>query len=89
MPADVSEILSERVRDYAVKAFEAVGGEGFARVDFFLTDGNKLVINEINTIPGFTAFSMFPLLWEAAGVPYPDVIDRLLTLALERPLGLR
>jgi len=89
VPADVSEILSERVRDYAVKAFEAVGGEGFARVDFFLTDGNKLVINEINTIPGFTAFSMFPLLWEAAGVPYPELIDRLLTLALARPIGLR
>jgi D-alanine-D-alanine ligase len=89
VPADVSEILSERIRDYAVKAFEAVGGEGFARVDFFVTDGNKLVINEINTIPGFTAFSMFPLLWEAAGVPYPELIDRLLTLALERPLGLR
>jgi D-alanine-D-alanine ligase len=89
VPADVSEILSERVRDYAVKAFEAVGGEGFARVDFFLTEGNKLVINEINTIPGFTAFSMFPLLWEASGVAYPELIDRLLALALERPLGLR
>lgn len=89
VPADVSEILSARIRDYAVKAFEAVGGEGFARVDFFLTDGNKLVINEINTIPGFTAFSMFPLLWEAAGVPYAELIDRLLTLALDRPLGLR
>jgi D-alanine-D-alanine ligase len=89
VPADISETLSARIRDYAVKAFEAVGAEGFARVDFFVTDGNKLVINEINTIPGFTAFSMFPLLWEASGVSYPELIDRLLTLALERPLGLR
>jgi D-alanine-D-alanine ligase len=89
VPADVAHVVSERIRDYAVKAFEAVGAEGFARVDFFLTEGNKLVINEINTIPGFTAFSMFPLLWEAAGVAYSELIDRLLTLAMERPLGLR
>jgi D-alanine-D-alanine ligase len=60
-----------------------------ARVDFFLRRDGSLVVNEINTIPGFTAFSMFPLLWEASGVPYPDLIDRLISLAAERPLGLR
>ena len=85
---DIPQTIADRVRDYSVKAFEAVGGEGFARVDFFLV-GDHLVVNEINTIPGFTAFSMFPLLWEASGVPYPDLIERLIRLALERPLGLR
>ena len=89
VPADLPETVSERIRDFAVKAFEAIGGEGFARVDFFLSGRDKIVINEINTIPGFTAFSMFPLLWEASGVPYAELIDRLLTLATERPLGLR
>jgi D-alanine-D-alanine ligase len=89
VPADIPETVADRIRDYAVKAFEAVGGEGFARVDFFLTGDNDLVVNEINTIPGFTAFSMFPLLWEASGVPYSELIDRLITLAAERPLGLR
>jgi len=88
VPADIPQTVANRVRDYSVKAFEAVGGEGFARVDFFLV-GDQLVVNEINTIPGFTAFSMFPLLWEASGVPYPDLIDRLISLAVERPLGLR
>lgn len=88
VPADIPDIVAERVRDYSVKAFEAVGGEGFARVDFFLV-GEDLVVNEINTIPGFTAFSMFPLLWEASGVPYHELIDRLISLAAERPLGLR
>lgn len=88
VPADIPETVAERIQDYAVKAFEAVGAEGFARVDFFLT-GDDLVINEINTIPGFTAFSMFPLLWEATGVPYAELINRLISLAAERPLGLR
>ncbi|MFL6089187.1 MAG: D-alanine--D-alanine ligase family protein [Aeromicrobium sp.] len=88
VPADIPEVVADRIRDYAVKAFEAVGAEGFARVDFFLS-GDNLVVNEINTIPGFTAFSMFPLLWKASGVPYAELIDRLITLAAERPLGLR
>ncbi len=88
VPADLPATVAERIREYSVKAFEAVGGEGFARVDFFLV-GDDLVVNEINTIPGFTAFSMFPLLWEASGVPYAELIDRLISLAAERPLGLR
>ena len=88
VPADIPHSVADRVREYSVKAFEAIGGEGFARVDFFLVN-DHLVVNEINTIPGFTSFSMFPLLWEASGVPYPELIDRLIRLALERPLGLR
>ncbi|MEV7395953.1 D-alanine--D-alanine ligase family protein [Aeromicrobium sp. NPDC092404] len=87
-PADVPETLSERIRTYAVQAFEAVGCEGLARVDFFLTD-DGLVINEINTMPGFTPFSMFPVLWQASGVSYPELVERLIQLAIERETGLR
>lgn len=88
VPAEISETLSERIRTYAVQAFEAVGCEGLARVDFFDTD-DGLVINEINTMPGFTPFSMFPLLWEASGVPYAELVERLIQLALNRDTGLR
>lgn len=88
VPADVDPTLEARVQRYALKAFQAIGGEGLARVDFFDTD-EGLVINEINTMPGFTPFSMFPLLWEASGVPYPELVDRLLRLALDRSVGLR
>lgn len=88
VPADVADDVSGRIRGYAVKAFEAIGGEGLARVDFF-DSADGLVINEINTMPGFTPFSMFPLLWEASGVAYAELVDRLLQLALARPTGLR
>ncbi len=88
VPADIPETLSERIRTYAVQAFESIGCEGLARVDFFETD-DGLVINEINTMPGFTPFSMFPLLWEASGVPYAELIERLIQLALNRQTGLR
>jgi D-alanine-D-alanine ligase len=89
VPADIPEVLSERIRDYAVRAFEAIGAEGLARVDFFLNDAGDLVVNEINTMPGFTPFSMFPLLWEASEVSYAELVDRLIQLAIDRPLGLR
>jgi D-alanine-D-alanine ligase len=89
VPADIPEVLSERIRGYAVQAFEAIGCEGLARVDFFLTDRGELVVNEINTMPGFTPYSMFPLLWEASGVTYAELVERLVQLALDRPLGLR
>ncbi len=88
VPADIPVTLSERIRAYAVQAFEAVGCEGLARVDFFATD-DGLVINEINTMPGFTPYSMFPVLWQASGVTYPELVDRLIQLALNRPRGLR
>ena len=89
VPADIPEVLSDRIRAYAVQAFEAIGAEGLARVDFFLNDADELVVNEINTMPGFTPYSMFPLLWEASDVPYAELVDRLIQLALDRPLGLR
>ncbi len=81
--------MSERVRDLAVRAFEAIGAEGIARVDVFVTPEQEVVVNEINTMPGFTPISMYPKMWEASGLPYPDLIDELIQLALERPTGLR
>lgn len=73
----------------ASRAFESIGGEGLARVDFFLTADGRPVINEINTMPGFTEHSMFPRVWSASGLDYPSLVDRLLQLALRRPTGLR
>jgi D-alanine-D-alanine ligase len=85
VPADLSEPLARAVRHFAVEAFKAVDCAGMARVDFFLEQGsNRIFVNEINTIPGFTPISMYPKLWAASGVPYPELIDRLIQLALER-----
>jgi len=89
VPADIPDVLADRIRAYAVQAFEAIGCEGLARVDFFLHGDGELVVNEINTMPGFTPYSMFPLLWEASGLTYAELVDRLLQLALDRPTGLR
>jgi D-alanine-D-alanine ligase len=89
VPADVVDDLAREVKQLAVRAFEAIGCEGLARVDVFVTHAGQVVINEINTMPGFTAHSMFPRMWAATGVPYPDLIDHLITLALRRPVGLR
>jgi D-alanine-D-alanine ligase len=89
VPADIGDELSERVRDLAVRAFEAIGAEGLARVDFFVLPGGDVVINEINTMPGFTPTSMFPRMWAASGLDYPALVERLITLAAQRPLGLR
>ena len=88
-PADLPEAVSERVRELAVRAFEAIGAEGIARVDVFVTPDDDVVLNEINTMPGFTPISMYPKMWEASGLPYPDLIDELIQLALERRTGLR
>ena len=76
-------------RATAVRAFDAVGCEGLARVDVFVTDDGDVVVNEINTMPGFTPFSMYPRMWAATGTDYPTLVDELLQLALERPTGLR
>ena len=65
-------------------AFRAIDGAGMARVDFFLTPDGRLYLNEVNTIPGFTSISMYPRLWEASGLAYPDLVDRLIELAIER-----
>jgi D-alanine-D-alanine ligase len=85
IPAPLEEELAERVRALAIAAFRAIDACGMARVDFLLSrETGELVVNEINTIPGFTAVSMYPRLWEASGLPYPALLDRLIELALER-----
>ena len=86
IPAPVSPQAAEEVRRMALAAFRALDLCGMARVDFFLEkrSGGRLVLNEVNTLPGFTSISMYPKLWEASGVPYPELLGRLLDLALER-----
>jgi len=85
VPADLPENISGKVRKIALCAFKAIDAAGMARVDFFVTKKeNKIYLNEINTIPGFTSVSMYPRLWEASGVSYPELIDRLIQMALER-----
>jgi D-alanine-D-alanine ligase len=74
----------EEVRRLAVEVFRLVGCAGMARVDFFVTEEDGVLVNELNTIPGFTATSVYAKLWDATGVPYPELLDRLLQLALER-----
>ncbi len=88
-PADLPPDVVARVRDTAVRAFDAVGCEGLARVDVFVTADGDVVVNEINTMPGFTPFSMYPRMWAATGTDYPTLVDALLQLALQRPTGLR
>lgn len=75
---------AEAVREAAAKIFNAVDGYGLSRVDFFVTNDGEVIFNEINTMPGFTAISMYPMLWEAAGIPKPELVDRLIDLAFER-----
>ena len=75
---------AERVREAAAKIFNAVDGYGLSRVDFFVTSDGEVIFNEINTMPGFTAISMYPMLWEAAGISKPELVDRLIDLAFER-----
>lgn len=80
-PAELPEDVTQLVRDQAVRAFEAVDGAGLSRVDFFYTYDDELVINEINTMPGFTPISMYPQMWQRTGIEYPELIDSLLQLA--------
>lgn len=85
IPAKLPKKILERIQRDAVRAFQAVDGSGLARVDFFVESGtNRVIINEINTLPGFTSISMYPKMWEATGVSYPALLDRLVQLALER-----
>ncbi len=85
IPAPLGEAETAEVRDLAVRAFRACRGEGMARVDFFLAaDGRGFLVNEVNTIPGFTPISMYPKLWAASGLAYPELLDRLIDLAIER-----
>ncbi len=84
IPARIPEEAAEQVRDMAVRVYQAIGCAGLSRVDFFVTDdGNRVVFNEINTIPGFTSISMYPKLFAASGIPYPQLIDELIRLATE------
>jgi len=85
IPAPIPEATAELVRQLALKAFKAIDCQGMARVDFLLDkDNDELYLNELNTIPGFTSISMYPKLWEACGLSYPKLVDRLIELALER-----
>ena len=84
IPARISEEVEEQVRELAVNVYSAIGCQGLSRVDFFVTyEGNRIVFNEINTLPGFTSISMYPKLFAASGIPYAQLIDELLKLAME------
>ncbi|MFN8194733.1 MAG: D-alanine--D-alanine ligase family protein [Nocardioidaceae bacterium] len=89
VPAQLPEEVAEQLRDLAARSFDAVGCEGLARVDFFVMPDDSVVVNEINTMPGFTPTSMFPRMWAASGLDYPSLVDRLIQLALHRGTGLR
>ena len=89
VPAPLTEEQTAEVRRLAVEAFDAASCEGLVRADFFLTEDGEFVINEINTMPGFTPISMYPKMWEASGISYPDLVDRLIQAALRRSTGLR
>ena len=84
IPARIDEEVAEQVRDAAVKIYSAIGCQGLSRVDFFVTyEDNRVVFNEINTLPGFTSISMYPKLFDASGIPYGQLLDELLNLAME------
>ncbi len=84
IPADIPDSKSAEIRDIAVRAFKALNCTGLARVDFFMKEDGTVILNEINTMPGFTSISMFPKLMEHMGISYPELLDRLISLALER-----
>jgi len=89
VPAPLTPEETARVQELAVRAFDAASCEGLVRADFFLTDDGEFVINEINTMPGFTPISMYPRMWQESGVGYAELIDRLIQAALRRETGLR
>lgn len=85
IPAEIPAEVVAQIQQLAVRAFQAIDGSGLSRVDFFLERGtDNLLVNEINTMPGFTSISMYPKMWEASGIPYSELIDRLIQLAIER-----
>jgi len=85
IPAPVDPDVAENVRSIAIRAFLAVDAAGMARVDFFMErSSGRIIVNELNTLPGFTRISMYPKLWEASGLSYPRLIERLVDLAIER-----
>jgi D-alanine-D-alanine ligase len=84
VPADLPDGVREKVRELSAQAFRALACEGMARIDFFLREDGELLINEVNTLPGFTKISMYPKVLEASGVSYPELVDRLIRHALAR-----
>ena len=84
VPADIDGDTQARIQQVALRAYQALDCAGLARVDVFLTPGGEIVVNEINTLPGFTRISMYPKLWQASGLSYPQLVTRLIELALER-----
>ncbi len=85
IPAQLSKEMSDQIREYAVRAYKAIDCAGMARADFFVdVEMNQIYLNELNTLPGFTSISMYPKLWQASGMTYPQLVDRLIELALER-----
>lgn len=89
VPAPLTPEQTARVQELAVQAFDAVSCEGLVRADFFLTEDGEFVINEINTMPGFTPISMYPRMWQESGMSYPELVDALIQAALRRSTGLR
>lgn len=84
IPAKISNEITQQIQDFAIKTFQTLSCEGLGRVDFFLKDNGEIIVNEINTIPGFTKISMYPKLWEASGISYKELISKLIQLAIER-----
>jgi D-alanine-D-alanine ligase len=84
IPANVSDNVKEKIQKYAVDAFRALDCSGISRVDFFVTDTEDIILNEINTLPGFTSISMYSKLWDASGIKYKDLVEKLINLAFER-----
>lgn len=85
IPAQIPAEMSKQIREYAARAYQAIDCAGMARADFFIDmDMNRIYLNELNTLPGFTSISMYPKLWQASGLEYPQLVDRLIELALER-----
>ena len=85
IPANISKEIASEIQEMAIKAFLAVDGAGLGRLDFFyIEETGEILINEINTLPGFTALSMYPQLWEATGIPFSELVDQLIQLALKR-----
>jgi D-alanine-D-alanine ligase len=84
IPAEIPDEVEDTMKDMALRAFKVLDCSGLVRADFFVTDDNEVLINEVNTMPGFTPFSMYPLLWQHTGLSYPDLIEELVRLAIER-----
>jgi len=84
VPADISEETQAKIQEYALQIFRTIGGSGLSRVDFFVTEDERILFNEINTMPGFTSISMYAKMWDASGVPRGELLDILIEIALER-----